>query len=99
MSAPYPPTAAATEASRILDMGRQRAPSPTMSRMMSRADIREFRLLFGDATLDPLGSSDARPLSRVLNSAFQEKAVVCRGSNGPARNDIWSTDPPDYGLV
>ena len=75
MSAHYPPTAAATEASRILDMGRQRAPSPTLTRTMSRADIKEFRLLFGDATLDPLGSPDARLLSRALNSVFQEEAL------------------------
>ena len=63
-------------------MGRQRAPSPTMSRMMSRADRREFRLLFGDATLDPLGSPDARPLSRALNSVFQEEALMSPWSVG-----------------
>ena len=63
-------------------MGRQRAPSPTMCRMMSRADIREFRLLFGDASLDVLGSPDARPLSRALNSVFQEEALMSPWSVG-----------------
>ena len=63
-------------------MGRQRAPSPTLSRTMSRADIQEFRLLFGDATLDPLGSPDARPLSRALNSVFQEEALMLPWSVG-----------------
>ena len=54
----------------------------SISRMMSRADIKEFRLLFGDATLDPLGSPDARPLSRALNSVFQEEALMSPWSVG-----------------
>ena len=82
LSSDYVCSLSATEASRILDMGRQRAPSPTLSRTMSRADIKEFRLLFGDATLDPLGSPDARPLSRALNSVFQEEALMSPWSVG-----------------
>ena len=41
-----------------------------------------FRLLFGDAALDPLGSPDARPLSRALNSVFQEEALMSPWSVG-----------------
>ena len=84
MSALYPPTAAATEASRILDMGRQRAPSPTMSRMMSRADIREFRILFGDASLDPFGVAGCETSIESTKQCFSKggsHAVVCRCSN------------------
>ena len=47
-----------------------------------RADIKEFRLLFGDATLDPFRSPDARPLSRALNSVFQEEALMLPWSVG-----------------
>ena len=51
MSAPYPAIAAATEASRNLDIDWHAI----------GGSIQEFRPFFGDATLDPLRSPGARP--------------------------------------
>ena len=41
-----------------------------------------YKGVSGDATLDPLGSPDARPLSRALNSVFQEEALMSPWSVG-----------------
>ena len=83
------------ETAQILSHGRQRVPSPLQCQTMARADVREVLALFGNVGLDALGSPDARPLSRVFESPFQENGLLGPWQVGPvAEEQELITGPP-----
>ena len=78
-------------------MGRQRAPSPTMSRMDEQGRYKGVPAPIRRCLVRPFGVAGCETSIESTKQCFSgggsHVAVVCRCSNGPARNDIWATYP------